>query len=60
MIRDLLGWLDYSLCAQIALAIFVAVFVGVGLWLWLAPPATMARHAALPLADGKEDYRAQA
>ena len=59
MIRDLLGWLDYSLCAEIALALFVAAFAMILLRLFITPRSEMERCAALPLADGEEDARAQ-
>jgi cytochrome c oxidase cbb3-type subunit 4 len=59
VIRDVLGWLDYSLCAQIALVLFVAVFVA---WTWRlarASKAEMDAYAAIPLRDGEENHRAQ-
>lgn len=59
MIRDTLGWLDYSLCAQIALVLFVGVFVAVAVRLWRTPELEMDHYAALPLRDGEENQRAQ-
>ena len=55
MIRDVLGWLDYSLCAQIALVLFVGVFAAVSVRLLRTPKAEMDRYAAIPLRDGEED-----
>lgn len=58
MIRDVLGWLDYSACAQIALVLFVAVFAAVSAQLWFAGRTEMEQFAALPLNDGEENARA--
>lgn len=58
MIRDVLGWLDYSACAQIALLLFVGVFASVATRLWFAGRTEMERFAALPLNDGEENERA--
>jgi hypothetical protein len=54
VIRDLLGGLDYSVWAQIALAIFFCVFVAAAFRVVLAPRDEMDGYAALPLADCKE------
>jgi hypothetical protein len=58
VIRDVLGWLDYSACAQIALVLFVGAFAAEGIRLWFAARSDMERFAALPLNDGEENQRA--
>jgi cytochrome c oxidase cbb3-type subunit IV len=55
MIRDVLGWLDYSLCAQIALVLFLGVFAAVSVRLLRTPEAEMDHYAAIPLRDGEEN-----
>jgi len=55
MIRDVLGWLDYSLCAQIALVLFVGVFAAVSVRLLWTPKGEMDQYAAIPLRDGEEN-----
>ena len=57
MIRDLLGWLDYSLCAQVALVLFAAVFIAWSVQLARAPRKEMDGYAAIPLRDGEETNR---
>jgi hypothetical protein len=59
VIRDLLGWLDYSLCAQLALVLFAMVFAAVALQLMRAPRSEMEGYAAIPLRDGEENPHAE-
>jgi len=58
VIRDVLGWLDYSLCAQIALVLFVGVFAAVSVRLLKTPKAEMDACAGIPLHDGEENISA--
>jgi hypothetical protein len=59
VIRDLLGWLDYSVCAQAALVLFAAVFISVSIQLMRAPRKEMEDYAAIPLRDGEENARVE-
>lgn len=57
MIRDIVSALDYSACAELALALFVAAFATITYGtLRLSKDATD-RFAAIPLSDNVEDPR---
>ncbi len=51
MIRDVVSYLDYSICANISLVIFVVVFVAVSLRALLTSGAAAKRMASIPLDD---------
>lgn len=51
MVNDVLGWLDYSAYAEVALLLFVIVFAGVSFAMAKMAPAWSGRCAAIPLSD---------
>lgn len=52
MISDVLTYLDYSTCAEIALVLFATVFVGVTLDVCLMRRAVSEANARIPIEDG--------
>ena len=57
MLRDVVTALDYSMCAEIALAIFATVFLAVGVRTLLAGRGEFDHCAAIPLNDDVETAR---
>lgn len=54
MIKDVVSYLDYSICANISLVIFMMVFVAVTLRTLLFRRDTMNRQAAIVLEEGNK------
>ncbi|MBX9652186.1 hypothetical protein K2Y11_01060 [bacterium] len=52
MISDVLSYLDYSVCAEIALVLFVTVFLGVTLRVALMRRDESEYCARIPIEDG--------
>lgn len=52
MVSDLLGWLDYSMCGEIALVLFCIVFVGIGLRAYFMTRQEVDHYSSIPLEDG--------
>jgi hypothetical protein len=52
MIRDVLSHLDYSLCAEVALVLFVLSFLGVMVQVFLTGREFTEHAAELPLDEG--------
>lgn len=57
MIKDLVCAIDYSICAEVALGIFVAVFAAVVYGALQLSHNASDRFAAIPLSDEVEDPR---
>ncbi len=57
MIRDVLGSLDYSLCAEISLVLFLMVFIAVSLRTLMTNRHSTSACAELPLQDNWEMSR---
>ncbi|MEM9646595.1 MAG: hypothetical protein AAF989_16510 [Planctomycetota bacterium] len=57
MIRDLVSALDYSICAEVALALFVGTFVLMLYGTLRLSRGATDRFAAIPLSDDVEDPR---
>ena len=57
MIKDLVSALDYSICAEIALALFVVTFGFIFYGALRLSRNASARFAAIPLTDHVEDPR---
>lgn len=58
MIKQVLGLVDYSACAEIALCLFVTVFIAVGLrTLFWSNKDWVNNSAALPLDDGEVEQQ---
>ncbi len=55
MIRDVVSHLDYSLCAEIALALFVIVFIAVAIRTALYKRSETERMANLPLEETQKE-----
>ncbi|MGN6137161.1 MAG: hypothetical protein ACTHOU_21970 [Aureliella sp.] len=55
MLRDVISFLDYSICAEISLSIFAVVFVAVSLRALLTSSASAAQMAAIPLDEGARE-----
>jgi hypothetical protein len=53
MIKDVISYLDYSVCAEISLALFVAVFLSVSIRTLVARRDSMNQHASIVLEEGK-------
>ena len=53
MIRDVVSHLDYSLCAEISLGIFVALFLLIGGRTLLLPRQQTQRMAEIPLDESE-------
>ncbi len=56
MIRDVVSFLDYSLCAEIALALFVIVFISVSIRTVFTNRTEIDRMARLPLEEGRKEH----
>jgi len=54
VIKDVLQTLNYELCAEIALVLFVGSFFLVLLQTWLSRPEDIRQQADIPLTDGTE------
>jgi hypothetical protein len=57
MIKDLVSHLDYSACAEIALALFVGSFVMIFFGAFRLSSRATEKFAAIPLSDQVEDPR---
>ncbi len=57
MIRDLVSAIDYSVCAEIALTLFVASFAIIFYGAFRLSSKASERFAAIPLSDDVEDPR---
>ena len=57
MIKDLVCSLDYSICAEITLGLFVVVFAGILLGSLRLSKDAANRFASIPLNDKIEDPR---
>lgn len=55
MIKDVVSYLDYSVCAEVSLAIFVVVFVAVTLQTLLSGKTRMEGYASIPLDEGRKE-----
>lgn len=55
MVKDVVSFLDYSVCAEISLAIFVTVFVAVTLRTMLFSREQTNHMASLPLEEGRKE-----
>ncbi|QDT62999.1 hypothetical protein [Calycomorphotria hydatis] len=51
MVKDVLGWLDYSICAEVALGLFIAAFIGIGIYTFFRSDDELNQQAAIPLSD---------
>ncbi|MBN8600086.1 MAG: hypothetical protein J0M26_03475 [Planctomycetes bacterium] len=54
MIKDVVSYLDYSLCANISLVIFMVVFVAVTLRTLLVRKDSMNQNASIVLEEGNK------
>lgn len=59
MIRDLVSFLDYSNCAEVALALFVGTFLMIFFGAFRLSKNATERFAAIPLSDQIEDPRSE-
>lgn len=59
MIRDLVSFLDYSFCAEVALALFVGTFVMIFFGAFRLSKDATEKFAAIPLSDQIEDPRSE-
>jgi hypothetical protein len=57
MLREVISALDYSACAEIALAIFVLAFAGLVYGTLRLSRSSTERFASIPLSDRVEDPR---
>lgn len=57
MIRDIVSALDYSACAELALALFVSAFATITYGTLRLSQNATDRFAAIPLSDNVEDPR---
>ncbi len=57
MIKDLVASLDYPLCAEIALGLFVATFIVIFYGALRLSSDASERFASIPLSDQVEDPR---
>jgi cytochrome c oxidase cbb3-type subunit IV len=57
MIRDVVSFLDYSICAEIALALFVIVFITVSIRTLFTNRREIDHMARLPLEEGRREHR---
>lgn len=57
MIKDLVCALDYSVCAEIALTLFVATFALIFFGTFRLSSEASERFASIPLSDQVEDPR---
>lgn len=54
MIHDVLRGIDYSVCSELALALFFTVFIAVTIRTLLADRAAFERHASSAINDHQE------
>ncbi len=54
MIRDVVSYLDYSICAEISLTIFVVIFIAVSIRTFFTSQQETQRMAFIPLDEGKK------
>ncbi|MCC9600595.1 hypothetical protein LOC67_08480 [Stieleria sp. JC731] len=59
MIRDLVSYLDYSVCAEIALALFVGTFAMITFAALRLSKNATDRFASIPLSDQPQDPRSE-
>lgn len=59
MIRDLVSFLDYSFCAEVALALFVGTFAMIFFGAFRLSKNATEKFAAIPLSDQIEDPRSE-
>ena len=57
MIKDLVCSLDYSVCAELALGLFVVAFAGILFGSLRLSKGAAERFASIPLSDNVEDPR---
>ena len=57
MIKDIIGWLDYSLFAEAALALFAGTFLIIFYGTFRLSREATDRFASIPLSDRVEDPR---
>lgn len=57
MLRDLISALDYSLCAEVALTLFVGTFFLIFYGTFRLSREASDRFASIPLSDNIEDPR---
>ncbi len=57
MIRDIVSFLDYSMCAEVALALFVGTFCLIFYGALRLSRNATDKFAAIPLSDEVEDPR---
>ena len=57
MIKDLVSYLDYSVCAEWALGLFFVAFVGIVFSAFRLSRDASERFAAIPISDQVEDPR---
>ncbi|QEG39564.1 hypothetical protein [Roseimaritima ulvae] len=57
MIRDLVSYLDYSICAEWALGLFFAAFTGIVFSAFRLSRDASERFAAIAISDQVEDPR---
>jgi cytochrome c oxidase cbb3-type subunit IV len=55
MIRDVVSYLDYSIFAEIALALFVTVFIAVSIRTVFRSRKEIEQMARLPLEEGRKE-----
>lgn len=59
MIKDLVSYLDYSSCAEVALALFVGTFVLIFFGAFRLSSHATEKFASIPLSDRLEDPRSE-
>ena len=59
MIKDLVSSIDYSSCAEAALALFVGTFVLIFFGAFRLSNRATEKYAAIPLSDQVEDPRSE-
>ncbi len=59
MIKDLVSFLDYSACAEVALALFVGTFLLIFIGAFRLSSNAIEKFASIPLSDRVEDPRSE-
>ena len=59
MIKDLVSALDYSACAEVALALFAGTFLLIFIGAFRLSSSSIDKFAAIPLRDRVEDPRSE-
>ncbi|MCO8121895.1 hypothetical protein NHH03_09120 [Stieleria sp. TO1_6] len=59
MIQDLVSFLDYSMCAEVALAMFVGTFFMIFYGAFRLSSSATEKFASIPLSDRVEDPRSE-